>query len=484
MRSEEGWALAATPFFTMGLFQNARQQNATNDYYCSSNNTNQPTNSNKCKKAAVFFKQTKKNEGFRYICESIFSNLLWISQTGFLKETATQPRPPPFLPHVYATTCVVVRKEEVRPFILRAPPRRVGYGHNVLTINCAQQTGKLHHHMYVTACLAGQNEDVEVGENCCTLQALKEALVAALPQLCVEGFDVSVGGRALDSDEGVVSLEASVCLDVSANGRGLSVLALREAGREVSEAGLLQAATEGSAPLCRLYLDAGVPADCADSKGRTPLHRCSLHRHLPLVTLLLDRGSTAINEKDIGGHIPLHFASAQGDLPLATLLLSRGSVSDVKNGAGATPLHLSCDFLRPPLVRLLLDRGSCAGGEKDDDGQTPLHVACCEGSVRIAELLLDRGSAAIDEKGRDGETPLHIACRKGRPELAALLLDRGSAAIDEKDDAGQTPLHAACSEGSLKIATLLLNHGSTAIDEEDGDGHTPLHVSCSNRRLT
>ena len=60
--------------------------------------------------------------------------------------------------------------------------------------------------MHVTACLAGQKVEVEVGGECRTLQALQEAVVEALPQLCVEGFDVSVGGRALDDDEGVVSL--------------------------------------------------------------------------------------------------------------------------------------------------------------------------------------------------------------------------------------------------------------------------------------
>ena len=61
--------------------------------------------------------------------------------------------------------------------------------------------------MHVTACLAGHKAEVEVGEDCRSLQALREAIVEALPQLCVEGFDVSVGGRALDDDEGVVSLE-------------------------------------------------------------------------------------------------------------------------------------------------------------------------------------------------------------------------------------------------------------------------------------
>ena len=91
--------------------------------------------------------------------------------------------------------------------------------------------------MHVTACLAEQKE-------CRTLRALKASIVEELPHLCPEQFDVSVGGRALD-DEGMLSLEESVSLDVAVNTRGLSVLALREAGREVSEAGLL-GAVEGN----------------------------------------------------------------------------------------------------------------------------------------------------------------------------------------------------------------------------------------------
>ena len=112
-------------------------------------------------------------------------------------------------------------------------------------------------HMHVTARVAGREEvDVEVGEACRTIQALKEAVVVALPQLRVEGFDVSVGGRALD-DEGVVSLEHGACLDVVPDTRGLAVEALREAGRGVSEAGLFAAARRGDDGLCTLYLDAG-----------------------------------------------------------------------------------------------------------------------------------------------------------------------------------------------------------------------------------
>ena len=270
--------------------------------------------------------------------------------------------------------------------------------------------------MHVTACLAGQTEEVEVGEDCRSLQALKEAIVVALPKLCVEVFDVSIGGRALDDDEGVVSLTEGACLDVVANTRGISVLALREAGREVSEAGLLEAAAEGDEALCALYLDAGVPIDCV-AGGYTPLfHACS-DGHLETATLLLDRGSTAIDEKNDGGNAPLHYACRNGHLSIATLLL---------------------------------DRGSTAIDEKNRGGTAPLHYACDDGYLSIVTLLLDRGSTAIDEKDGDGVTPLLNACRGGNSSIATLLLDRGSTAIDDKDD-GRTPLHFACCDGYLSM---------------------------------
>ena len=261
-------------------------------------------------------------------------------------------------------------------------------------------TSQAHAQMHVTACLAGQKVDVEVGEGCRTIQALKEAIVVALPQLCVEGFDVSVGGRALDDDEGVVSLQQDVSLDVSANSRGLSVLALREAGRKVSEDGLLDAACEGGVSLVTLYLDAGVPIDCAHASGDTSLHHACRNGHVSIATLLLDRGSAAI---------------------------------DAKNIFRNTPLLVSCHRGQLSTVTLLLDRGSTAIDEKDDEGWTPLFASCHNGHLSIATLLLDRGCTAIDERNDEGWTPLKIACHNRHLSIATLLLDRGCTAIDEED---------------------------------------------------
>ena len=330
--------------------------------------------------------------------------------------------------------------------------------------------------MHVTACLTGQEEvDVEVGEDCRSLPALREAIVEALPQLCVEGFDVSVGGRALDDDEGVVSLEENVCLDVVPNTRVLSIVALREAGREVSERGLRRAAASGDVPQCTLYLDAGVPLDCVDAGGDTPLHIASNAGHSEVATLLLDRGTTAIDEKNSVGDTPLHLACYSERLEIARLLLDRGTTAiDEKNNDGDTPLHLACSCISGcikdlELVGLLLDRDSTTIDEKNDDGDTPLHLACEHGHVDIARLLLDRGSTAIDEKNDDGVTPLLCSCNNGHPEsyqlgLVRLLLDRGSTAIDEKSDEGFTPLHHARCGAHVKVARLLLDRGCSDVE--------------------
>ena len=358
------------------------------------------------------------------------------------------------------------------------------------SLSCIRRskTGKLHitaPHMHVTACLAGQKEvDVEVGENCRTLQALKEAVVEALPKLCVEGFDVSVDGRALDNDEGVLSLEESVRLDVSANTRGLSVLALREAGREVGVPGLLAAAAEGDVVLCTLYLDAGVPLDCTDAGGWTPLLLACWSGHLEIARLLLDRGSTAIDEKDGLGHAPLLRACWRGHLEIARLLLDRGSTAiDEKGGGGHTPLLRACENGHLEIARLLLDRGCSAIDEKNGEGDTPLLLACWNSHLETARLLLDRGSTAIDEKNGQGHTPLLRACWNGHLEIARLLLDRGCSAIDEKNGQGHTPLFLACWNSHLETARLLLDRGSTAIDEKNGLGETPLLFACDRGHL-
>ena len=151
--------------------------------------------------------------------------------------------------------------------------------------------------------------------------------------------------------------------------------------------------------------------------------------HLEIARLVLDRGSTAIDEKTPEGNTPLHYACHGGYLEIVSLLLDRGStVIDEKDDEDNTPLLTATTTDNLEMVRLLLDRGSTAIDEKSiGAGYAPLHYACRDGQLKIARLLLDRGSTAIDEENEFGETPLQIACDHVQLECAKLLLDRGCA---------------------------------------------------------
>ena len=272
--------------------------------------------------------------------------------------------------------------------------------------------------MHVTASLAGGEQvDVEVGEECRTLRALKKAIVKELPKLRVKEFAVCVGGHALD-DEGVVSLEDSMCLDVVPDTRIFASRALREIGRKVSEDGLLRVAFKGNVALCALYLDAGMPIDCVNAAGNTPLHISCWNGNMEVATLLLNRGSAAM---------------------------------DKKNDKGETPLFVSCHNGHLEIATLFLDLDSTAIDTKNEKGETPLFVACHNGHLRIATLLLDRRSTAIDEKNDNGETPLFTSYTRGYWEIATLLLDRGSTASFETFKAGK----AGCASLTARDTELL-----------------------------
>ncbi|KAL6079398.1 Palmitoyltransferase zdhhc13 [Balamuthia mandrillaris] len=84
----------------------------------------------------------------------------------------------------------------------------------------------------------------------------------------------------------------------------------------------------------------GVPVDCQDSEGHTPLHWAVYARYEHVARLLLTLGAP-INATDNEGLTPLHWAALKGNHGMAKFLLRRGAKLDIKDKDGLLPEDLA-----------------------------------------------------------------------------------------------------------------------------------------------
>lgn len=98
-------------------------------------------------------------------------------------------------------------------------------------------------------------------------------------------------------------------------------------------------------------------------------------------------------------------AGGNGDVQTVQGYLDRGTDVNLKDEAGATPLHYAAGAGRLPIVQLLLERGANPNAKTATTEQTPLHVAAIGGHARVVQLLLHH-KARANVTDVHGKTPL------------------------------------------------------------------------------
>jgi ankyrin repeat protein len=205
----------------------------------------------------------------------------------------------------------------------------------------------------------------------------------------------------------------------------------------------------------------------------------SFFGHDTVVKVLLDRGQTEVDFKDVrGGRTSLSYASRNGHEEVVKLLLD--GKADVKSVDifDTTPLSHAAYEGHSAVVELLLDTGKADVNSKDSIGRSPLSYAASHGRKAVVKLLL--GTDEIDVNSRDriyDQTILIWAVEFGQEACIKLLLDTGVADINGTDKAGKTPLFWAVSKGHQSIVELLLDTGKADINLGDESGQTPLSLA-------
>lgn len=193
-------------------------------------------------------------------------------------------------------------------------------------------------------------------------------------------------------------------------------------------AALVDAAGRGDLGQVRKLLDAGVPLEQRDARGRTPLLAATAGNHLEVARLLIGRGAD-VNAQDDQRDSAFLLAGASGFTEIVRATLAAGADLKSVNRYGGTALIPACHHGHVETVRLLLTTPIDVD-HVNNLGWTALLEAVILGDggpahSQIVQMLLARG-ANVNLADRQGVTPLAHAIGRRQAQVARLLRAAGA----------------------------------------------------------
>jgi ankyrin repeat protein len=193
-------------------------------------------------------------------------------------------------------------------------------------------------------------------------------------------------------------------------------------------AGLVRAAEDGDLSALRRLLEAGVPVDARDTRGRTALLAATHANRIDAARLLIERGAD-VNAKDEMQDSPFLYAGAAGRLEILRMTLGAGADLGSTNRYGGTALIPAAHHGHVETVRELL-KTKIDVDHVNRLGWTALLEAIILGDggaahTEIVRLLVSRG-ASLQLADAQGVTPLAHAEQRGQHAIADILRRAGA----------------------------------------------------------
>ncbi|KAL3829126.1 hypothetical protein ACJIZ3_017928 [Penstemon smallii] len=191
------------------------------------------------------------------------------------------------------------------------------------------------------------------------------------------------------------------------------------------------AAANGQIEILSLLLDRFVKPDVLNRHKQTPLMLAAMHGKILCVRKLIEAGGNILMFDSRNGRTCLHYAAYYGHSDCLQAILSAARTSQVaaswgysrfvniRDGKGATPLHLASRQRRSECVHILLENGALVCASTGGNG-SPLHLAARGGSLDCIRELLAWGADRL-QRDSSGRIPYMVALRHHHGVCAALL---------------------------------------------------------------
>ncbi|KAG6605465.1 putative E3 ubiquitin-protein ligase XBAT31, partial [Cucurbita argyrosperma subsp. sororia] len=270
------------------------------------------------------------------------------------------------------------------------------------------------------------------------------------------------------------------------------------------------AAANGQIEILSLLLERFSNPDLLNRHKQTPLMLAAMHGKISCVKKLLEVGANILKFDSLHGRTCLHYAAHYGHFDCLEAILSAAQSSSVsaswgfvrfvniRDGKGATPLHLAARQRRPECIHILLDNGalvSASTGGYGCQGSTPLHLAARGGSLDCIRELLAWGADRL-QRDSTGRIPYVIAMKHRHGTCAALLNPSSTEPlvwpsplkfINELHQEAKALLEQALMEANReREKSILKATPDTVVDNlsEISDGDTELCTICFEQAPT
>ncbi|KAL1503645.1 hypothetical protein AB1Y20_012119 [Prymnesium parvum] len=210
-----------------------------------------------------------------------------------------------------------------------------------------------------------------------------------------------------------------------------------------------------SAVLVSKLLSLGLPPDCVDEAGCTPLALAARSGNLAVVRVLLQRGAQPSIASRQNKNPPLFWAAAGGHAEIVAQLVHAKADAEQRNAGGDTALLWACRSGAAGCAAALLRLAPPLLGQSNGAAVAPLMCACAGRHVALVRALLaHEPPPALDLADAHGRTALHFAAAACARCVEALLA--AGADWRRRDGKGLTPLGEARASGQPEAEALLL----------------------------